>query len=139
MTQNRMLLQMSCVPSNVGVARIAVATFAAGSGFTVPDVEEIKVAVSEAVSNAVLHAYPGGSGEVTIRAQFEEDSLVVEVEDQGVGIPDLAKAREPGFTTAPDHMGLGFSFMESFMDDLSLDSSPGRGTRVRMVKRRCSP
>ena len=139
MTQNRMVLQLSCIPSNVGVARMAVATFAAGSGFTVPDVEEIKVAVSEAVSNAVLHAYPDGSGEVVVRAFAEGGSLLVEVEDQGIGIRDLAKAREPGFTTAPDHMGLGFSFMESFMDDLSLESSPGRGTTVRMVKRRCSP
>ena len=139
MTENHMLLQLSCVPSNIGVARIAVATFAAGLDFTVPDVEEIKVAVSEAVSNAVLHAYPGGSGDVTLRAFWEGDALVVEVEDQGIGIPDVAKAREPGFTTAPDHMGLGFSFMESFMDDLSLESSPGKGTRVRMVKRRCAP
>lgn len=139
MNENRMYLRLSCVPSNVGVARIAVATFAAGLDFTVPDVEEIKVAVSEAVSNAVLHAYPGGPGEVTIQAAAGDGEIIVEVEDQGVGIPDLAKAREPGFTTVPDHMGLGLSFMESFMDDLSLESSPGKGTRVRMVKRRCSP
>jgi stage II sporulation protein AB (anti-sigma F factor) len=134
-----MYLRLSCIPSNVGVARIAVATFAAALDFTLPDVEEIKVAVSEAVSNAVLHAYPGGSGDVTVQAVAGDGELIVEVEDQGVGIPDLAKAREPGFTTAPDHMGLGLSFMESFMDDLSLESSPGKGTRVRMVKRRCSP
>jgi len=140
--QNRMCLRLSCVPSNIAVARIAVATFAAGQGFTVPDIEEIKVAVSEAVSNAVLYAYPAGGGitpaGVTISALSRGDELVVEVQDSGVGIPDVKKAREPGFTTAPGHMGLGLSFMESFMDDLSLESSPGKGTRVRMVKRRCT-
>ena len=138
-----MYLRLSCVPSNVAVARIAVATFAAGQGFTMPDVEEVKVAVSEAVSNAVLHAYPApgalsGPGEVEITVCIHEDELVVLVEDCGVGIPDLARAREPGFSTVPDHMGLGLSFMESFMDDLSLESTPGKGTSVRMVKRRCS-
>ena len=139
MSENRMYLRLSCLPANIGVARIAVATFAAGLDFTLPDIEEIKVAVSEVVSNAVLHAYPGGFGEVTVQASAGDGGLVVEVEDQGVGIPDVERAREPGFTTAPDHMGLGFSFMESFMDDLSLESSPGKGTRVRMVKRRCNP
>lgn len=136
--ENRMYLRLSCLAENVAVARIAVATFAAAQGFTVPDVEEIKVAVSEAVSNAVLHAFPQGDGEVAVTASIAGDELVVEVEDDGIGIADLAKAREPGFSTAPDHMGLGLSFMESFMDDLSLESSPGAGTRVRMVKRRCS-
>ncbi|MEX0975106.1 MAG: anti-sigma F factor [Bacillota bacterium] len=138
MSKNRIYLRLSCVPSNVGVARIAVATFAASLDFTVPDIEEIKVAVSEAVSNAVLHAYPGGEGDVALTAYADGDGLVVEVEDQGVGIPDLARAREPGFTTASDHMGLGLSFMESFTDDLYLESTPGGGTRVRMIKRRCS-
>ena len=139
MSENRIFLRLSCVPSNVGVARIAVATFAASLDFTVPDLEELKVAVSEAVSNSVLHAYPGGDGDVTVTAYLDGEGLVVEVEDQGAGIPDLAKAREPGYTTAPDHMGLGLSFMESFTDDLSISSSPGAGTKVRMLKRRCAP
>lgn len=139
MNENRMYLRLSCHPANIGVARTAVATFAASLDFTLPDAEEIKVAVSEAVSNAVLHAYPGSQGDVTIQASDDEGQLVVEVEDRGAGIPDITKAREPGFTTAPDHMGLGFSFMESFMDDLLLESSPGKGTRVRMVKRKCRP
>lgn len=139
MSENRIYLRLSCVPSNIGVARISVATFAASLDFTVPDIEELKVAVSEAVSNAVLHAYPGGSGDVSVTAFPDGDGLVVEVEDQGVGIPDLTKAREPGFTTAPDHMGLGLSFMESFTDDLAVSSSPGAGTKVRMLKRRCTP
>ncbi|MGE5580354.1 MAG: anti-sigma F factor [Bacillota bacterium] len=139
MSENRMFLRLSCVPSNVGVARMAVATFAASLDFAVPDIEELKVAVSEAVSNSVLHAYPDGHGEVTIEAYPEGDCLVILVEDQGAGIPDLAKAKEPGFTTAPDHMGLGLSFMESFTDELSISSTKGAGTRVRMLKRRCAP
>ncbi len=134
-----MFLRLSCVPSNVGVARIAVATFAASLDFTVPDIEELKVAVSEAVSNCVLHAYPDGQGDVTVEAYPEGDSLVILVEDRGVGIPDLDKAREPGYTTAPDHMGLGLSFMESFTDELSISSTKGVGTKVRMLKRRCAP
>jgi len=138
-SENRMFLRLSCVPSNVGVARMAVATFAAALNFNVPDIEELKVAVSEAVSNAVLHAYPDGQGDVTIEAYFEGDGLVILVEDQGVGISDLDKAREPGYTTAPDHMGLGLSFMESFTDELSISSTKGAGTKVRMLKRRCAP
>lgn len=135
--KRHMSMVFSAHPSNVSVARIAVATFAATADFTVPDIEEIKVAVSEAVSNAVLHAYPEGEGDVTLSAAIDDDELVIEVEDQGIGIPDLAKAKEPGFTTVPEHMGLGLSFMESFMDAVSLESTVGNGTRVRMVKRRC--
>ena len=140
--KNEMRLTLRCVLSNVAVARIAVATFAASLGFSVSEIEEVKVAVSEAVSNAVLHAYPDGEGEVTVWARTGEDGplgteLVVEVEDAGVGIPDIAKAKEPGYSTIPEHMGLGLSFMESFMDSLSLESAPGKGTTIRMVKRPC--
>lgn len=134
---NEFCMQFTSLPANVPAARMAVATLAATMDFTVSDVEEIKVAVSEAVSNAVLHAYPDSCGYVWVRVYCNGNELVVEVEDKGRGIPDLKKAREPGFTTMPDHMGLGFSFMESFMDDLSLESVPGQGTRVRMVKRKC--
>lgn len=140
--KNEMSLTLLCVPSNVAVARIAVATFAASLGFSVSEIEEIKVAVSEAVSNSVLHAYPHGEGEVTVRATTEDSEphggeLVVEVRDTGAGIPDIAKAKEPGYSTIPEHMGLGLSFMESFMDSLLVESAPGKGTTVRMVKRPC--
>lgn len=141
--KNQMRLTLTCVPSNIAVGRIAVSTFAASLGFTIAEIEEIKVAVSEAVSNAVLHAYPSGTGEVTVVASETVSEtggreLLVEVKDTGVGIPDIAKAREPGFSTIPEHMGLGLSFMESFMDSLTLESSPGQGTVVRMVKRPCN-
>ena len=139
MSENRIYLRLSCMPSNVGVARIAVATFAASLDFTVPDLEDLKVAVSEAVSNAVLHAYPGSAGDVAVTAYLEGEDLVVEVEDWGIGIPDLDKAKEPGYTTTPEHMGLGLSFIESFPDEFSILSSLGAGTKVRMLKRRCAP
>lgn len=135
--KREMFMRFSAHPYNVSVARIAVATFAAGADFTIPDIEEIKVAVSEAVSNAVLHAYPGGEGEVTVSVTSQGDELVIEVRDQGCGIPDIEKAKEPGFTTVPEHMGLGLSFIESFMDSVSLESEVGSGTAVRMVKKRC--
>ncbi|MGI6631613.1 MAG: anti-sigma F factor [Bacillota bacterium] len=137
--KNEMRLTLTCVPSNVAVGRIAVSTFATALDFSVAEIEEIKVAVSEAVSNAVLHAYPGGVGEVTVVAQVNSGGeLVVEVSDSGIGIADLEKAKEPGFSTIPEHMGLGLSFMESFMDSLSVESHPGKGTNVRMVKKPCS-
>lgn len=135
--KNEVYMRFSNVPSNVSVARIAIATFASSLNFSIPDVEEIKVAVSEAVSNAMLHAYPKSYGEIVVRASVNDDALAIEVEDQGKGISDIKKAREAGFTTIPDHMGLGFSFMESFMDELYVDSCPGKGTKVRMVKKRC--
>lgn len=140
--KNEMRLTLSCVPSNVSVGRIAVSTFATALDFTVAEIEEIKVAVSEAVSNAVLHAYPQGDGEVIVAAsenvtETGARELLVEVKDSGVGIADIGKAREPGYSTIPEHMGLGLSFMESFMDGLSLESTPGKGTVVIMVKRPC--
>lgn len=133
--ENYLVMRFPNVPENVSAARIAVATFATCLQFSIADVEEIKVLVSEAVSNAVLHAYPGGRGEITVEAKIEEGSLTITVIDSGIGISDIQKAREPGFTTAPDHIGLGFSFMESFSDSLTVESSPGKGTTVRMVKR----
>ncbi|MGI6642733.1 MAG: anti-sigma F factor [Bacillota bacterium] len=134
--RNELQMRLSCIPSNVAVARIALATFA-GSEFGLSEVEEVKIAVSEAVSNAVLHAYPDGDGKVEIRASLEDGVLSVDVVDFGVGIPDVAKAKEPGFTTIDEHMGLGFSFIESFMEEVRVESEAGRGTRVFMVKRRC--
>lgn len=134
---NQMSMRFPNISSNVSVARIAVATFASFQEFSIPDIEEIKVAVSEAVSNAILHAYPDSSGFIEIFVTNNDDGIEITVEDKGRGIDDIAKAKEPGFTTIPDHMGLGFTFMESFMDELCVESKPGHGTRVRMVKKIC--
>jgi stage II sporulation protein AB (anti-sigma F factor) len=124
------------LPENVGLCRLACATFAANLDFTLPEVEELKVAVSEAVTNAVVHAYPQEPGKVYVHlAELEDGGLAVEVRDEGVGIADLEEARKPSVSSDPERMGLGFVFMESFSDEFDVESKPGQGTRVRMVKR----
>ncbi len=126
-------------PENVGLCRVAVATFAANLGFTLPEIEEIKVAVSEAVSNVVVHAYPGVEGLIGLRCQDSGNGIVISVRDEGVGIADVAQARQASFSTDPERMGLGFVFMESFSDEFSVESALGKGTRIEMRKRREAP
>jgi stage II sporulation protein AB (anti-sigma F factor) len=134
---NTMEIRLPSREENVGVVRVAVAAFASGLPFTLPELEELRVAVSEAAGNVVLHAYPGEAGEMVVRARIADGALTVEVSDSGRGIADVAAARRPEFTTStdPEHLGLGFTFMEQFSDTLEVDSAPGRGTRVRMTKR----
>ncbi len=132
--QNELLLEFPSLPENVGLARVAVAAFAGQLDFTLAELEEIKVAVSEAVTNCVVHAYDGQPGRVRIVARREGRTLEVVVEDYGRGIDDVERARQPAWSSDPERMGLGFSFMESFMDGIEIDSGPGRGTRVRMWK-----
>ncbi len=135
MEPNRMRLEIRAFPENVGVARVALAAFAAQGDFTLTEIEEIKVAVSEAVSNAVLHAYPGSEGDVLVTASLEEGLLHVVIRDRGRGIADIAQARQPSFSTEPGRMGLGFVFMESFMDQVEVSSTPGQGTQVTMTRK----
>ena len=134
---NEMELLVPSLPQNAELCRVAVAAFAGALPFTLGEIEQLKVAVSEAVGNCAIHAYPPGRpGRVSVRTAFEGLALRVEVEDWGCGIEDVARAREPEFTTStdPDHIGLGFSFMEQFTDALEVRSAPGRGTLVRMRK-----
>jgi stage II sporulation protein AB (anti-sigma F factor) len=131
---NRMCLSFLNRSENVGLARVAVAAFAAGGEFTVSDLEEIKVAVSEAVTNAVVHAYGTADGEVTVRCELGDGRLVIEVEYKGQGIADVEQARTASFSTDPERLGLGFVFLESFSDQLVVESTVGVGTRVKMVK-----
>lgn len=132
--KNEMRLEFPSQPENVGLARVTVAAFAAQLDYTLADLEEIKVAVSEAVTNAIVHGYGGPGGKVTVRAYLHDDALEVLVEDQGRGIDDVPRALEAGYSTDPERPGLGFVFMRSFMDRLEVDSEPGRGTRVAMYK-----
>lgn len=134
--RNRILLELLSIPENVGMARLLVAMVAAQGDFTVAEVDEVKLAVSEAVTNAVVHGY-GSKPDRTIRleASLENGLLEVAVTDQGRGIENLALAMQPAVSSDPDRMGLGFCFMESHMDSLHVDSQPGRGTRVLMTKR----
>ncbi len=124
--------------TNEGFSRAALAAFLAQADPPVPQLAAIKTAVSEAVTNCIVHAYPEQMGWITLTAAIYEGGLVrITVTDRGVGIPDVGKAMEPLYTTGnPDERaGLGFAVMQSFMDKVKVSSTPGRGTRVTMTKR----
>ena len=123
--------------ANEGFARACTACFAAQLDPTLDEVAGIKTAVSEAVTNAIVHAYPDRIGRITLRLRLLEGNLLeVQVKDSGVGIPDVEQARTALFTTGnEERSGMGFSIMESFMDSLKVRSAVGRGTTVTMRKR----
>lgn len=123
---------------NESLARMCVAAFASQLDPTIEEISDIKSAVSEAVTNCIVHAYPDSIGEITIQLRIVNgDSLYIKIKDNGVGIADVKKAMEPLYTTSPEteRAGLGFAVMESFMDKLSVRSKIGKGTTVTMVKR----
>ena len=122
---------------NEGFARSAVAALASQADPTLEQVADLKTAVSEAVTNAIVHGYPDVIGTVSLTASLLEGNVMrVVVADRGVGIPDVARAMEPLFTTGgPERAGLGFAVMESFMDTVKVRSALGKGTRVTMTKR----
>ena len=133
---NYMRLEFYAKDSNVAAARLAAAAFGADLGFTLTDIEEIKVVDSEGVSNAMIHGYCVDESrlvEMVLSAEGGNFSIVIK--DDGVGIADVKKAMEPTYSTISDRLGLGFVFMGSFMDTLEVQSTPGRGTLVRMTKR----
>lgn len=134
---NWVKFQFAARPENIALARVAAASFASQMDWNLADLDEIKVAVSEAVSNAIIHGYdrnPEGVVELEM-SLLEGEVLEFIVRDSGKGIPDVKQAMEPAFSTLPDSMGLGFTFMQSFMDELEVESSPGRGTTVTMRKK----
>ena len=137
---NEVTLEFPSRSSNEGFARAAVACFAAQMDPTLNELEDMKTAVSEAVTNAIVHAYPDAIGKVTVRARIcPGNVLELTVKDHGRGIADVAKAREPLFTTGgEERSGMGFTIMESFMDKLTVRSVPGRGTTVVMQKKLAS-
>lgn len=126
--------------SNEGFARVAVACFASQMDPTLNELEDIKTAISEAVTNAIVHAYPDTIGKVSLKAKIcEGNVLELVIKDSGRGIPDVDKARQPMFTTGgEERSGMGFTIMESFMDALVIRSQPGRGTSVTMRKKLAS-
>lgn len=134
---NEMRLEFPSRSSNEGFARAAVACFAAQMDPTINELEDIKTAVSEAVTNAIVHAYPDALGKISLKAMVCPDNILeLTVRDLGRGIPDVEKARQPMFTTGgEERSGMGFTIMESFMDKLLIRSAPGRGTTVTMRKR----
>ncbi|BFJ84009.1 anti-sigma F factor [Ruthenibacterium sp. CLA-JM-H11] len=122
---------------NEGFARSAVAAFAAQADPTLDQLADIKTAVSEAVTNCIVHAYRDTIGLITVTVSFyEENELRIIVADKGCGIEDVQQAMQPLFTTGgEERAGLGFAVMESFMDQIKVSSKPGRGTRVTLVKK----
>lgn len=135
MIKNRLTLNFSGVPENVGIARILIASIGAQLDLSLNDIEELKVVVSEAVSNAIIHGYRNDPEKfVALEIEFNNESLQILVRDQGCGISDIEQAMQPAYSTDPERMGLGFVFMQSFMDKLLVDSVVDQGTSVTMVK-----
>ena len=134
---NEVTLAFPSRSSNEGFARAAVSCFAAQMDPTLNELEDIKTAVSEAVTNAIVHAYPEAIGQVQLKLRICPDNVLeITVRDHGRGIPDVEQARQPMFTTGgQERSGMGFTIMESFMDRLTVRSVPGRGTAVTMRKR----
>ena len=135
-----MVLEFPSQSSNESFARAVIACFAAQMDPTINELEDIKTAVSEAVTNAIVHAYPTTIGKIKINVRmYEGNVLELVVKDHGQGIHDIEKAREPMFTTGgEERSGMGFTIMESFMDHLAVRSVPGRGTTVVMKKKLAS-
>ena len=135
-TANWIKLEISSDTRNVAFARTAVALFASQLDWTLDELEDIKVAVSEAVSNSVIHGYSLQEGVVIVEARYEGPELSISIEDFGQGIADIEQAQEVGFTSIPEErMGLGFTFMHEYMDQVLVASEVGKGTKVTMVKR----
>lgn len=134
--RNHVVVELASIPENVGVARLMAAVVAAQGDFTVAEIDEIKLAVSEAVTNAIVHGYRSEPDHtVRLEVGLQEGTLQIDVVDKGCGIADIELAMQPAVSSDPERMGLGFSFMDSHMDSLEVDSAPGRGTRVTMSKR----
>ena len=152
--KNEMCLEFEAIAVNESLARVAVAAFVAPLNPTLEELSDIKTAVSEAVTNAIIHGYENWQGydvekrsvpvklavhpgKVCMKCRLEDGYLFVEITDRGKGIADIEKAMEPLYTTRPDRnrSGMGFAFMEAFTDDLEVESTPGVGTTVYMKKK----
>ena len=134
--KNKMQLEILSKSSNEAFARITVAAFAAQLDPTIEELSDIKTSVSEAVTNSIIHGYENKDGIIRISAYIFEDIVRIEIADQGKGIEDIKIAKQPLYTTKPEleRSGMGFTFMEAFMDQVSVESEPGKGTTVHMKK-----
>lgn len=136
-SKNEMKLSFDARSVNEGFARIAVAAFITELNPTLDEVADVKTAVSEAVTNAIIHGYDDPEDKVELVCKIEGNVVEIEVSDTGTGIPDVEKAMEPFYTTKPEleRSGMGFAFMEAFMDEVRVSSEVGVGTRVWMRKK----
>ena len=134
---NYMILEFPSKSSNEAFARSAVSCFAAQMDPTIEELGDIRTAVSEGVTNAIVHGYPNGLGTITLRCRILKDNVLdIVIKDKGVGIADIEQARQPMFTTGgADRSGMGITIMESFMSDVKIMSEAGKGTTVHMRRR----
>ncbi len=134
--ENEAELVFDSVSRNEGFARMVAAVFTAQLNPTIEELNDVKTAVSEAVTNCIIHGYPNIKGKIKMTLRLKKRQLEVTIEDEGVGIVDIEKAMEPLYTTRPDmeRSGMGFAFMEAFMNDLKVESEPGHGTKVFLRK-----
>lgn len=135
--ENYMILEFPSKSANEAFARSAVACFAAQLDPTMEELGDIRTAVSEAVTNCIVHAYPDGFGIISVRCRILKDNMLdIVIKDKGIGIPDLETAKRAAFTTGgAERSGMGFTIMESFMTSLDVQSEPGKGTTVHMRRK----
>ena len=130
-------MEIESLSRNEEIARVVVSVFMARMNPTLEELDDVKTAVSEAVTNAVIHGYQGNGGIIYLEVEILKQELTVTVRDTGIGIPNIVQAMEPMFTTDPEgeRSGMGFSFMEAFMDEVRVESEPDKGTVVTMKKK----
>lgn len=135
--KNQMKIEFLSKSANEAFARIAVAAFASQLDPTIEEIADIKTSVSEAVTNSIIHGYSNGEGIVKVKARIYENEIEIEISDTGSGIENIEEAREPLYTTKGnlERSGMGFTIMENFMDDLSVESIVGLGTKIVMTKK----
>ena len=135
--ENEMKLEFISKSSNEAFARVAVAAFAAQLDPTIEELADIKTAVSEAVTNSIIHGYEDKQGIIKVVCKLKENEIIIEISDTGKGIEDIEAAKEPLYTTKPnlERSGMGFTIMESFMDSMEIESIVGLGTKVTMSKK----
>ena len=136
MYENEMKLEFLSKSNNEAFARITVAAFVSQLDPTLEELSDIKTAVSEAVTNSIIHGYENGEGTIKIACKIIDETLYVEISDQGIGIENIELAKQPLYTSKPDleRSGMGFTIMESFMDEIKVESVAGLGTKVKMKK-----
>ncbi len=134
--KNEMKVEFLSKSSNESFARVVVAAFASQLDPTIEELTDIKTAVSEAVTNAIIHGYNSDLGYINIRCKLMDTCVEIIIEDEGEGIEDIELARQPLYTSQPEmeRSGMGFTVMETFMDRVEIESEKGRGTRVKMIK-----
>lgn len=137
MSENHMYLKFDAKSVNEGFARMAVAAFMVELNPTLEELADVKTAVSEAVTNSIVHGYPESDGEVEILCEYLDQEIQICVSDQGIGIENIEEAMQPFYTTKPrmERSGMGFAFMEAFMDTLEVQSRLGEGTIIKMTKK----